>query len=93
MKKPRTTRGSRRSAGWRLHVLTSLLVAGVIMWGLADSRGAPTGTPRLAVDRSEIDIGRLAFDVPARAVFTLRNEGDAPLKVVDLPPVKAVKGC
>lgn len=95
MKKRRTMQGSKRFAGWRLRVLlASLLVAsGVVAWGFGGGGGAPGGTPRLAVDRTDIDVGRFAFDVPARAVFTLRNEGDGLLKVVDLPPVKAVQGC
>ena len=75
----------------RLLLVASLLVAaGVVAWGFAGSR---PGTPRLTVDRTEIDVGRLDYGVPASAVFTLRNDGDGELRIVDLPPVKALQGC
>lgn len=40
---------------------------------------AVVGTPRVAVDRTEIDLGRLPFEQPARATFTLVNAGDGTL--------------
>ena len=75
-------------------LLAALVVAGgIVAWGFAGGTGAPRGTPRLVVDRTEIDVGRLAYNAPAEAVFTLRNDGDRSLEIVDLPPVKALEGC
>lgn len=49
---------------------------------------APRGTPRLVVDRTEIDLANRQFDTPAQAVFTLSNAGDARLTVAEEPPVE-----
>lgn len=71
----------------------SLAAAGLVLALVASWASAAEKTPRLVVDREEIDLGTLPYSTPARAVFTLRNTGDAVLKVVDVPPVKALKGC
>lgn len=66
---------------------------GVGAWWVAPSGTASGGTPRLVVDRTDVDLGTFAFQAPARAVFTLSNAGDGVLKVVEVLPVKALKGC
>jgi hypothetical protein len=45
------------------------------------------------VDRTEIDLGRLPFERPARATFALTNVGDGTLTLDGSPPVRAVEGC
>jgi hypothetical protein len=54
---------------------------------------ASSGTPRLVVDRTEIDLGDLPFDQRATAVFTLTNAGNGVLNIIEEPPVEVVKGC
>ncbi|MBI3003363.1 MAG: hypothetical protein HYY54_07085 [candidate division NC10 bacterium] len=83
-------RGSRRAV---FGLLVSLAVGGGALWGLWAAWEAFGGTPRLVVDRSEVDLGSLPFEAPATVVFTLTNAGDGLLKVVEVPPVKALKGC
>ena len=60
-------------------------------------RGAPNeadaGTPRLVVDRTEVDLGNRGFETPARVVFTLTNTGDAPLRLTESPRVRVIAGC
>ena len=51
------------------------------------------GQARLVVDRSDVDLGHLRFDTPARVVFTLSNAGDAPLRLKEVPRVVAKAGC
>lgn len=80
---------------WRATVLGLGVVAalGVGAWWVAPSGTASAGTPRLVVDRTDVDLGAFAFQQPARAVFTLSNAGHGVLKVVEVLPVRALKGC
>ena len=59
-------------------------------WRVPDVSG---GTPRLVLDRTEVDLGFLPFEAPARVVFTLTNAGDGVLKLADIPRVKILNGC
>lgn len=72
----------------------ALIVAGVALawwhWELPDAVG---GTPRLVLDREVVDLGVLPFEAPARVVFTLTNAGNGPLRLAEVPRVKALKGC
>ncbi len=74
--------------------LTAALVAGGAIWWLrATPDGAAEGTPRLVVDRTEVDLGYRRFDERARVVFTLTNAGDGPLRLSEVPRVKVAAGC
>jgi len=70
-----------------------LLVLGAGGWwfwpGATPSAG---GTPKLALDRTEIDLGYLRFEAPASAAFTIRNAGDG-LLTLEPGRVRAVAGC
>lgn len=81
--------------GWAVVAATVVALIGVAFW-LWPTPGPTTtgaGTPRVAVDRTEIDLGRLPFDRQALATFTLTNLGDGPLTLEGSPPVRAVQGC
>lgn len=77
-----------------------LIAAGIV---LARRPAAPTGAaagtpravnmPRLAVDRTLIDFGKVPLDVPVRATFRLSNIGDRPLKLLNQPVVEVKQGC
>ncbi len=78
------------------------LIAVVVMAGLAALAAwllqpayAPeyTGGARLQVDKTAIDFGQVKYDVPVEAVFTLKNIGDAPLRLVREPVVELIEGC
>jgi hypothetical protein len=69
------------------------LAGGVARWRWANQDAAAAGTPRLAVDRTEVDLGYRRFNTAARVVFTLTNAGDAPLQLAEVPQVRAVRGC
>ena len=80
---------------WRLEIsalLVVMLAAGAY-WFWAEGTVRPEGTARLVVDRSEIDLGALPFDAPARVMFVLTNAGDGPLTISGSPRVEAVQGC
>ncbi len=50
--------------------------------------------PRLTVDQERIDFGRVKYEQPVRAVFTLRNTGDQPLRISETRiPTKLLEGC
>ncbi len=85
-----------RPPRWRgaaLGALVLVAVGGGAIWWLWGARDASGGTPRLVVDRTEVDLGSLPFEAPARVVFTLTNAGDGILRVADVPPVRVLKGC
>jgi len=62
-------------------------------WWFSEAQDTSGGTPRLLMDRTEVDLGYLPFEAPARVVFTLTNAGDGLLRLADVPPVKVLKGC
>ncbi len=69
-------------------------VGAAAAWWLSGEPGAATaGTPRLVVDRREVDLGYRRFDEPARVVFTLTNAGNGLLRLSEVPRVKVAAGC
>ncbi len=85
-----------RSAGWRWASVVAVLLIGIgaaALWWRSEAQNPSGGTPRLVVDRTEIDLGYFPFEARAKAVFTLTNAGDGLLRLVEVPPVQAVKGC
>ena len=90
---PRVKQPPPRRPGWRraaFGVLVLVAAGGGGLWWLWDAFG---GTPRLVVDRTEVDLGALPFEAPATVVFTLTNAGDGLLKIADVPPVRVLEGC
>jgi len=87
-------RPSRRGT-WRWAAFGALAVIAVGVPALWWSGGSPDadGQARLVVDRTDVDLGPLRFDTPARVVFTLSNAGDAPLRPKEVPKVVASAGC
>ena len=85
-----------RRARWRWAVMGALAVivlgAGTFWWQ-TESLGTYGGTPRLVLDREVVELGDLPFEAPARVVFTLTNTGNGPLRIAEVPRVKAVQGC
>lgn len=93
----RVSQRERERAGRRLILLAVIIIlvvlAGGGLWLWLGREGASGGTPRLAVDRTEADLGYRRFETPVRVVFTLTNAGDSPLRLTEVPRVKAVAGC
>jgi hypothetical protein len=92
MAKRSTTR--RRTSGPRAARLT---LAALVVLGLAGGwwPGASPladGTPKLTLDRTEIDLGYLKFGALARAAFTIGNAGDG-LLTLKAGRVRVVQGC
>ncbi len=69
-----------------------LLIAGLAVLSMAGSGAAKTG-PRLAVDREQIDFGRVPLDKAIKAEFKVTNTGDTPLTLDASAPVQVLKGC
>jgi hypothetical protein len=68
-------------------------VAAAVLWLRPTPKAVNAGTPRLVVDRTEVDLGYQRFDTPARVVFTLTNAGDTSLQLTETPRVRVVAGC
>jgi hypothetical protein len=86
---------SRLTSGrWETLAVLGLIAIGIAAgWCPAKAGSAAVGGPRLVVDRTEVDLGDLPFDTPAKAVFTLTNAGDGVLTLLGEPQVKILKGC
>jgi hypothetical protein len=68
---------------WAALVALGLIaVSAAGLWWPAEAGDASSGTPRLVLDRTEIDLGDLPFDQLATAVFTLTNAGDGVLNIL-----------
>ena len=68
-------------------------VAAIAFWWIQGAQTASGGTPRLVADRTEMDLGDFPFEKMARAVFTLTNAGNGPLRILDVSAVRALQGC
>ena len=96
MGKQRAKKPPPRRPRWRWAALGAvglIAVGATTFWWLSEALDVTGGKPRLVLDREVVDLGSLSFEAPARVVFTLTNAGDGPLKLVDVPPVKVLKGC
>lgn len=86
---------SARSTGlWIVAAVAVVLIGGGLTLLLSAGSSPPeNGTPELVVDQPVIDEGYQKLDQVVRTSFTLRNEGDAALRILGEPQVKLVEGC
>lgn len=79
---------------WAAAAVAVVLVVGGLTVLLTSNSNAPEdGTPQVVVDQPVIDEGYVKLDETIRTSFTLRNEGDATLRILDEPQVELVEGC
>lgn len=71
----------------------ALLLIGLGLWLIPGTTRLENGTPKLVVDQTVIDEGYQKLDTVVRTSFTLRNEGDGPLRILGEPRVQLVEGC
>lgn len=90
LKQPPSKRSMRRWAAFGILGLVAVVAA---FWGFREPREAAGGTPRLVLDHDVVELGTLPFEAPARVVFTMTNTGEGPLRLADVPRVRALKGC
>jgi hypothetical protein len=79
-----------------LIVMAGLLAACESVGQAPSANSAPTkvtGQPRLSVDRTQVDFGKVPMDKMVKATFIVTNIGDKPLQIMGEPTVKVAKGC
>jgi len=77
-----------------------VIIIGVV-WLTTSGRGTTNtgspaqvaGRPALAVDRQQIDFGKVPLNIPVKATFQLSNVGDQPLQILNQPVVEVKQGC
>lgn len=82
-----------------LLVVGALVVTGVAV--LVAQENAPpadftpevAGAPTLEVEQPFFELGDIHFNVPANVTYVLRNVGDQPLRILDVPQVQVLEGC
>ena len=94
MKKRFDKRRKRSKLRTALIAVTALIVLGFGAWSFWPDRSSALlgGTPRLELDRTEINLGYFRFNAPAQASFTITNRGDG-LLTLEAGRVRAVEGC
>jgi hypothetical protein len=70
-----------------------LIMGGAAAFLITGNSWPATGTPKLVVEQTVIDEGYQTNNTPVRTAFTIRNEGDGPLRVLGEPQVELVEGC
>ncbi len=81
---------------WPVVIISAaLLVIGgaFLLWPAANNAPETGGTPQLVVAQPDVDEGYLQYDTPIQTAFSLRNNGNAPLKILDTPVVELKEGC
>lgn len=78
---------------WAIVAGVFLIIGGLSYILIVGVNGSETGTPKLVVDRNEVDEGYQKLGATVHTTFKLRNEGDGTLRIVDQPQVKVVEGC
>lgn len=86
----------RRRWPWLL-VGGALVVAVGALFALLSAANKPATVAgsgaRLAVDKQEVDFGKVPVNKMVTATFTVSNVGDAPLRILGEPQVRVVEGC
>lgn len=79
---------------WVVAAVAVVLVGSSLALLLFPTSSEPeTGVPKVVVDNPIIDEGYQPLDKIIRTSFTLRNEGEASLRILGEPQVELVEGC
>lgn len=93
MSKPTHPPIKRGLAAWPRWSWLALIVLVIVAFGVVYTVQQPSGTPQLQIDETTLDFGDVRYGSPVRAVFTVQNNGDAPLRILEQPIVEVVQGC
>lgn len=79
---------------WAVAAAAVILVVGGLTVVLTSNSSAPEGgTPKVAVDQTEIDEGYQKLGTTIRTAFKIHNEGDGTLRILGEPQVELIEGC
>jgi flagellar basal body-associated protein FliL len=77
--------------------LALVAIGAFFLFGRGDREPAKpvevVGQPHLAVNRQQIDFGRVPVEQVVRAEFELSNTGDQALQILGVPQVEVREGC
>lgn len=77
--------------------LALVAIGAFFLFGHGDSEPAQpvevAGQPNLAVDRQQIDFGKVPVEQVVKAEFELSNTGDQALQILGVPQVEVREGC
>jgi hypothetical protein len=94
---------ARRTPAFWLMIAGVILLLGVVVFAIVSARtgqpkpsgtaGSNGGTPKLAVDKEQIDFGDVAMNKPVTATFKITNEGTGTLVFSAAPYIEVKEGC
>lgn len=70
-----------------------MLVAAYFFLGTLPRGGEPEAAPLITANQTQIDLGELKINQPARAAFTIGNAGEGRLVFSQEPVIEVVTGC
>ena len=70
-----------------------LIAAGIFFARQGSGSPESGGTPKIAVDREEIDYGEVKLDTPLVFTINVTNTGDGVLRFKDAPYIEVQEGC
>jgi len=89
---------ARRSPVWLIPAVAigALIIGAILLLARAGQKPYESevkGSPRLAVDKEEIDYGNVKLGTTVETVFRVKNVGDQMLSIMGEPTVEVVEGC
>jgi paraquat-inducible protein B len=98
--KKKRSRSNSSPGIWVVTILGGILliVAALVAFGNSGSKGPKVpvtvnGQPSIKVDKEKVDLGDMKFNALANVSFTIANEGDETLRIIQEPHVEVVEGC
>ena len=80
-------------------VIGALAITGVVLL-ISQESALPagfvpkvSGAPALEIEQPFFELGDMQFNAPANVTYVLRNMGERPLRILEVPQVQVLAGC